>query len=179
MGMVNIRMDDKIMDHGGTFPFPHPPHRNSYEKGTPCFRQLVRRFGPQIVGEDGAIDRRALGGIVFADPGKRKELEGIVWPEIRRLMERDIEALGEVSFLGLEGGGFLFIVVALVVILAPCLHQTTSHPNVNAYMHPCMPACMRVDGRGDGGGGGGGDAGGGVAGRDGRGVGRGGGAGGG
>lgn len=75
-----------------------PP--NSYEKGTSCYRQLVKHFGPQIVGEDGGIDRRALGGIVFADPAKRKELEGIVWPEIRRLMERDIQALGEVRARG-------------------------------------------------------------------------------
>lgn len=73
-----------------------PSLTNSYERGTPCFRQLVKHFGPSIVGEDGGIDRRALGQIVFADPAKRKELEGIVWPEIRRLMERDIQALGEV-----------------------------------------------------------------------------------
>jgi dephospho-CoA kinase len=71
--------------------------KRSYEKGTPCFRPLVKHFGDRIVGEDGGIDRRALGGIVFADPAKRKELEGIVWPEIRRLMEQDIQALGEVG----------------------------------------------------------------------------------
>lgn len=57
----------------------------------------MKHFGPSVVGEDGGIDRRALGRIVFADPARRKELEGIVWPEIRRLMERDIQALGEVG----------------------------------------------------------------------------------
>lgn len=108
---------------------PPEPNRNSYEKGTPCYRQLVKHFGPQIVGEDGAIDRRALGGIVFADPGKRKELEGIVWPEIRRLMERDIEALGEVGFWFLIWGGLgVFLVGALVgclvCISTPCLPRT-------------------------------------------------------
>ncbi len=57
------------------------------------------------MGADGGIDRRALGGIVFADPGKRRELEGIVWPEIRRLMEQDIQALGEVGSGCVWGGG--------------------------------------------------------------------------
>lgn len=70
-------------------------HR-SYEKGTSCFRALVKAFGNSIVGEDGGINRRALGTIVFSSPEQRQKLEGIVWPEIRRLMEQDIRALAEV-----------------------------------------------------------------------------------
>ncbi|EKU23186.1 dephospho-CoA kinase, partial [Nannochloropsis gaditana CCMP526] len=69
-------------------------HR-SYSKGTPCYRQLLKTFGEEIVGEDGQINRRALGRIVFSSPQERNRLEGIVWPEIRRLMEEDLRALGE------------------------------------------------------------------------------------
>jgi len=49
--------------------------------------------------------RRALGSIVFSSPTERKRLEGIVWPEIRRLMEQDIQALGEVPREGGREGG--------------------------------------------------------------------------
>lgn len=96
--MVALRSSSSQPPHLSTTKHIPPTHHclHSYEKGTPCFRQLVKHFGDRIVGDDGAIDRRALGGIVFADPAKRKELEGIVWPEIRRLMEQDIQALGEV-----------------------------------------------------------------------------------
>lgn len=67
-------------------------HR-SYEPGTDCFRKLIETFGEQIVGEDGSINRRVLGGIVFADKAQRKKLEGVVWPEIKRLLHLELESL--------------------------------------------------------------------------------------
>lgn len=39
----------------------------SYMPGTRCFNNLVYEFGEQIVGEDGTIDRRALGEAVCTD----------------------------------------------------------------------------------------------------------------
>ena len=41
---------------------------------------MVARFGREILRPDGELDRRKLGGIVFADEGKRRELEGILHP---------------------------------------------------------------------------------------------------
>lgn len=35
--------------------------------------------------EDGTINRKVLGGLVFADSEKMKKLNTIVWPEIGRL----------------------------------------------------------------------------------------------
>ncbi len=55
--------------------------------GTETFRSVVDAFGQEIVGADGEIDRRALGGKVFADPEARKRLERIVWPAMRQMME--------------------------------------------------------------------------------------------
>ena len=40
--------------------------------------------------------RRALGGVVFSDPGARSRLEGIVWPEISRLAEEKATTLWKV-----------------------------------------------------------------------------------
>lgn len=53
-----------------------------YQPGTDGFRQVVDAFGPTIVGADGAIDRKALGAIVFGDPARLADLNRIVHPLI-------------------------------------------------------------------------------------------------
>ena len=57
--------------------------RQVVEPGTPGFDAVVRRFGPGVVGPDGALDRAALAEIVFADAAARADLEGIVHPRVR------------------------------------------------------------------------------------------------
>jgi dephospho-CoA kinase len=46
--------------------------------------QVVDRFGSGIHGEDGEIDRRKLGAVVFNDPAALRALESIVLPLIER-----------------------------------------------------------------------------------------------
>ena len=68
----------------------------AYEPDTNAFRQVVEAFGDDIVGADGQIDRKVLGGKVFAEEGALTRLTDIVWPEIRRLAEAQIqEQLGK------------------------------------------------------------------------------------
>ena len=43
-------------------------------------------FGKDILLPDGTLDRKKLGGIVFADEKKRKKLNAIVHPAVRRAM---------------------------------------------------------------------------------------------
>lgn len=43
---------------------------------------LVARWGEAVRGPDGALDRRAIGRIVFADPNERNALEAAVFPYI-------------------------------------------------------------------------------------------------
>lgn len=45
-------------------------------------RAVVEAFGPTVLAEDGALDRAALGQIVFEDVEARRRLEGIVHPLI-------------------------------------------------------------------------------------------------
>ena len=54
----------------------------AYRSGTQGFAEVVRAFGREVVGADGEIDRKRLGKLVFDDPDRRRELEGIVWPKI-------------------------------------------------------------------------------------------------
>ena len=58
----------------------------TYSKGGTARPRVLERFGNGILGDDGEIDRARLGRIVFGDKNERLALEGIVWPEIRRLM---------------------------------------------------------------------------------------------
>lgn len=57
--------------------------REVVEPGTPGLAGVVEEFGPEVLGEDGALDRPALGAIVFADPARRAALERILHPLIR------------------------------------------------------------------------------------------------
>ena len=45
-----------------------------YDPGTPGFDRVVAEFGEEVVGPDGFIDRRALGGKVFGNPEAMRRL---------------------------------------------------------------------------------------------------------
>ena len=66
--------------------------RDAVAAGTPGFRAVVERFGREIVGPEGELDRGRLAAIVFADDEARRDLEAIVHPEVRRRLLRSIEA---------------------------------------------------------------------------------------
>jgi dephospho-CoA kinase len=62
----------------------------TYLRGQPAWGEIVESFGKKVIGPDGEIDRRELGGIVFGDPDKLKQLTDIVWPRIRERLEARI-----------------------------------------------------------------------------------------
>jgi dephospho-CoA kinase len=59
----------------------------AYVRGSGCYDAVVAAFGADVVGPDGEIDRKALGGKVFGQPDQRRRLEGIVWPWMRSTMD--------------------------------------------------------------------------------------------
>lgn len=54
-----------------------------YEPGSPGWQQVAAAFGQGVVAEDGRIDRKRLGSIVFSDPEELRRLNAIVHPLIR------------------------------------------------------------------------------------------------
>ena len=66
-------------------------HR-AYERDRPAFAQVVSAFGEDVVGADGEIDRKALGGKVFGDQAQLTRLTDIVWPAILALAKEEIAA---------------------------------------------------------------------------------------
>ena len=67
--------------------------------GKPAHKEIVLTFGRGILLTDGGIDRKKLGAIVFADPGKRAALEAITHPAIAREIA---EALGKLESEGCD-----------------------------------------------------------------------------
>jgi dephospho-CoA kinase len=81
--------------------------------GTPGLAAVVEAFGPEILAEDGEMDRAKVGAIVFADEAKRRVLEGIIHPLVRErsqaleaaagphdLVVHDIPLLAEAGLAG-------------------------------------------------------------------------------
>jgi dephospho-CoA kinase len=62
--------------------------RDVVAHGTPGFEAVVGKFGRGILNTDGDLDRRALGALVFADPGKRHDLEAILHPAIKGAIDQ-------------------------------------------------------------------------------------------
>ncbi|KIK70191.1 hypothetical protein GYMLUDRAFT_546371 [Collybiopsis luxurians FD-317 M1] len=60
--------------------------RQVVEPGSSGLAKIVKTFGKQILLPDGSLDRKALGSIIFNDERKRKQLNAIVHPAVRRAM---------------------------------------------------------------------------------------------
>jgi dephospho-CoA kinase len=58
------------------------------QPGTATFDQVVAEFGPAMLQPDGAIDRKRLGALVFADSAALGRLEAIVHPAVIAEQER-------------------------------------------------------------------------------------------
>lgn len=53
--------------------------------GTEGLAQVVEIFGPEVLDPSGALNRPALGALVFADEEKRRALEGVIHPRVRAM----------------------------------------------------------------------------------------------
>lgn len=60
------------------------------EPGTKAFHEILHIFGRDILSEDGRIDRKVLGALVFSDSGKREILNGIIHPAVKQMAREAI-----------------------------------------------------------------------------------------
>lgn len=66
-----------------------------YLPGKPAYDDIVAEFGPEVVADDGTIDRKKLGPIVFSDPDKLKRLNEITHPRIAQAVRDRLAELRE------------------------------------------------------------------------------------
>jgi dephospho-CoA kinase len=74
------------------------------EPGGAAFEEVLARFGREIVDADGKINRGRLGAMVFRDPEKLQNLNGILHPKVeeellRRLVELEKSGAVAVAFV--------------------------------------------------------------------------------
>ncbi|GBD38193.1 Dephospho-CoA kinase [bacterium HR37] len=94
------------------------------QPGEPAWKEIIEKFGKDILKDDGTIDRKKLGKIVFEDEGKREELNRITHPriigKIRELIEKYRRENQKVvvveAALIVEKGGLSDIIDELIVV---------------------------------------------------------------
>nr|ACI15984.1 dephospho-CoA kinase [Bodo saltans] len=89
-----------------------------YEPGKPCHKKILDAFGRDaVISEDGVtIDRRKLGGIVFANKAQMDKLNGILWPHFDEALLTIVEENASVSTLQHGNRNTLIILEAAVLI---------------------------------------------------------------
>lgn len=73
--------------------------------GQPAYNRIVEAFSTDILDEDGTIDRKKLGSIVFKNEQSLHMLNEIVHPAVKQYILKDIETKrqeGQVSFYIIE-----------------------------------------------------------------------------
>ncbi len=101
--------------------------RSIVAEGTDGFDEVVREFGGEVLGPDGALDRKKLGALVFGDEAKRKRLEAITHPRIAHKSMAELAALaarGEIygiyeAALLIETGSHRMMQAVVVVASKP------------------------------------------------------------
>jgi dephospho-CoA kinase len=82
--------------------------------GESALAEVAREFG-DVLTPDGALDRKKLAAVVFADPARRRRLEAILHPAIRARFDARLAALAGEGFAGIvvfdapvmiESGGY-------------------------------------------------------------------------
>jgi dephospho-CoA kinase len=82
--------------------------------GTEASQAIAARFGSAMLDATGAVDRKKLGPLVFADPAARRDLEAIVHPAVYRAIIAGLRAFE------LTGS-------AVAIVDIPLLYETGGH----------------------------------------------------
>lgn len=105
--------------------------RRAVAPGTPGFEKVVERFGPNVLAPGGGLDREALASVVFADPAARRDLEGIVHPEVRRMFAEGCEEYWDSD--------------RVVVFSAPLLVETGMHTAFDLLIVVSAPVATQIE----------------------------------
>jgi len=96
--------------------------------GSPALAEIARAFGSEMITEQGTLDRKRLGFLVFGDPGARRRLEQITHPRIRAEMRRRLQELRRRPQPP-----------AVVVVVIPLLYEAGAQDEVDAVAAVSAP----------------------------------------
>lgn len=101
--------------------------RDVVAKGQPVLQHIVDHFGDQILTDNGELDRRELGRVIFGDEGARKKLESMTHPAIALAGQEKFIELTQIGHdlifyeaaLLVETGGYRSMSALVVVTARP------------------------------------------------------------
>lgn len=65
------------------------------KKGTSYIIDIIKKFGKDIVDEEGELKRKKLAEIIYSDPKKREELNNCTFKYIKKEIEKEIKKIDE------------------------------------------------------------------------------------
>jgi dephospho-CoA kinase len=92
IGSGKSTVADLLARHGAVILDADAFARDAVRGGTDALADVVRRFGDEVLGPDGELDRPRLAAIVFADREALADLEAIIHPEVRRMIADGIQS---------------------------------------------------------------------------------------
>jgi len=93
--------------------------RELVQPNRPAWKEITRAFGKEILEKDGTIDRKRLADIAFSDSGRRRILNNILHPRIKKEMGKRAREIGR------KDPG------AIVIFDVPLLVETGFHQDVD------------------------------------------------
>ncbi|MDF2558118.1 MAG: dephospho-CoA kinase [Bacillales bacterium] len=84
-------ISNRLLEKGYTVIDADIAARKVVEIGTPALQEIRDFFGKDVLQEDGTLNRKKLGEIVFADEFMRKKLNELTHPRIREWMLNQVE----------------------------------------------------------------------------------------
>lgn len=119
-------------DRGATVIDADVLSREAVEPDTQALKDIVKRWGKDILSPDGSLDRKALRRIVFADQNELDALNRIVHPGVTRLRDREIARARE------RGD-------AIVVCVIPLLFERNLVEEYDAIVLVDAPRPLRLE----------------------------------
>lgn len=120
----------QLVERGATLIDADVLAREAVAKGSPALATIIQRWGTDVLGPDGSLDRAALRRIVFTDDRERAALNAIVHPEVDRRRMRALEAAQQ------AGAG-------IVVLDIPLLFETHREHDVQRIVLVDAPLAIR------------------------------------
>jgi len=87
---VKSEVATMLADRGATIIDADELAREAVEPETQALKDIIKRWGKDVLNQDGGLDRAALRQIVFADQNELDALNRIVHPGVTRLRDREV-----------------------------------------------------------------------------------------
>jgi len=106
--------------------------RKVVKRNSPVYRQIVDSFGESVLLPGGEIDRTALGNIIFNDPRKKRLLNTIVHPPVRKETHRQLKKIEQNN------------PNALVILDIPLLFESGMHKDLSEIIVVYAPEHIQM-----------------------------------